>query len=73
MSRYLPFPEKLYSDELGDYLSFGIRATDAAGHEICSVSDVSVNGQLVRYYCHLFTLCRLQPIHLLDAIVDRLG
>lgn len=73
MTLYLPFQEKLYSDELGCYISFGIQAIDAPGHKACSVSDVSVNRWLVLRFCLLFTLFQLRPLHLPDAVIDLLG
>lgn len=51
MFRYVMFEEILQSDEFGQYRSFGIKVMDTSGSEITSVSDVSVNRELVRDIC----------------------
>ncbi len=72
MFRYIPFRESLYSDEIGSYISFGIKVFDSSGKEIASVSDVSADEAFVTALCKKCTLYRLQPIHLLDVIEDNL-
>lgn len=70
MFRYIPFEEILCSDELGSYISFGIKAVDDLNNSIISVSDVSTNESVVADLCNCCTLYRLHPIHLLDIIDD---
>lgn len=72
MYRYVPFKEKLYSDEFGTYISFGIKAFDSLNCSITSVSDVSTNEVFVQDLCEKCTLYQLHPIHLLDVIEDNL-
>ena len=72
MYRYVPFKEKLYSDEIGTYISFGIKVVDPLNRPITSVSDVSTNKVVVTKICKQCTLYRLHPIHLLDVIEDNL-
>lgn len=72
MYRYVPFKEKLHSDELGTYISFGIKVFDSLNCLITSVSDVSTNEAFVQDLCEKCTLHQLHPIHLLDVIEDNL-
>jgi len=68
--RYVPFKENFHSNEIGSYTSFGIKAVDSLDHPIASVSDVSIDETYTAKLCELFTRQQLQPIHLLDVIVD---
>lgn len=72
MFRYVPFKEILYSDDIDSYISFGIKVFNRFGHEIMSVSDVSVNKDFVLELCNRCTLYQLYPIHLFDIIEDNL-
>lgn len=72
MFRYLPIKENLRSDELGTYISYGIKAFDTASREIMFVHDVSLNEALVTELCRSCTLHQLHPIHLLDVIEDNI-
>ena len=72
MYRYVPFKEKLHSDELGTYISFGIKAFDSSDCLIASVSDVSTDKVFVQDLCEKCTLHQLHPIHLLDVIEDNI-
>ena len=72
MFRYILLEEKLESSELVQYRSFGIKVVDGDGCEIMSVSDVSVNKDLVEEICKLCNEHQLYPIHLFDIIEDRI-
>lgn len=72
MFLYVPFTENLCSDELGSYISFGIKAIDSLDRPIATVSDVSTNEAFVTDFCKRCTLQQLHPIHLLDVIEDNL-
>lgn len=72
MFRYLPIKESFHSDELGDYISFGIIVLNTSGTVITSVSDVSLNESFVTNLCRECTVHQLDPIHLLEVIEDRL-
>ena len=48
--RYEAVKERVHSDELGEYETFGIRVTT----EIASVSDVSIDGARVDELCRQF-------------------
>ena len=75
MYRYLPIKERLYMDEIGEYISFGIRViqdTDSEKAEILYVSDVSLDFDFVNQLTELCNTLQLEPIHLLDVIEDRL-
>jgi len=69
---YLLSKEKLYSDELGSYISFGIKVHDLSNHETKYISDVSVDKALVKKICRRCTLHQLHPIHLYDVIEDNI-
>ena len=70
MNRYLPFREELYSDDIGKYVSYGIRVLNSQGHIIESVSDVSVDKDFVTELCYLWTRHQLSPIHMRDVLED---
>lgn len=72
MFRYVPIKESLYSDDLGSYISFGIKVFDDSNCAVVSVSDISVNETFVSELCNLCTLHQLNPIHLLDIIEDNI-
>lgn len=72
MFRYVPIKESLYSDELGSYISFGIKAVDLLGRDVTSVSDVSTNEAFITELCNLCTQEQLLPVHLLDVIEDNI-
>ena len=72
MIQYLPIREAHYSDDLGRYISFGIKAVDSRNNVILFISDVSVNESLVNSICIDCTKGELNPIHLLDVIEDRI-
>lgn len=73
MFQYVPFEESLQSDELGSYISFGIKAVDSSNRITTSVSDVSTDEAFVADLCNRCTLQQLNPIHLLDVIEDNIG
>lgn len=73
MFQYVPFEESLQSDELGSYISFGIKAVDSSNRITTSVSDVSTDEAFVEDLCNRCTLQQLNPIHLLDVIEDNIG
>ena len=54
-------------------MSYGIRVLDFRGQVIASVSDVSVDKDLVDKLCYLWTRYELSPIHLEDAIEEVLA
>ena len=62
--RYEAVKERVHTDELGEYETFGIRVTT----EIASVSDVSIDGALVDEMCRQFNERELSPLRLLDMI-----
>ena len=70
MFYYIPFKEHLYSDEIGSYTAFGIRSYDSLNKESFSVSDVSVSRSVVLKLCINCTVHQLEPIHLLDVIMN---
>ena len=70
MFRYLPFKENMHSDELGDYITFGIKAFNPSGCETICISDVSVNEAFVTDLCRKCMDAQLNPIHLLEVIED---
>ena len=51
-------------------MSYEIRVLDSCGQVIASISDVSVDKDLVDKLCYLWTRYELSPIHLEDAIEE---
>ena len=72
MFYYIVFSEVLHSDEIGQYISFGIQVQDANGHVIISISDVSTDQSFVSNICDECNSGALDPVHLMDIIEDRL-
>lgn len=70
MIHYVPIKQRLYSDELGSYLSYGIAARDDENQTVLSVSDVSPDEQFVAGLCDRCNRYLLDPIHLFDVISD---
>ena len=70
---YVTFKERFFSDDLGCYTSFGIKAIDTSNNDVLTVSDVSVNEAFVNELCRSFNLYQLDPIHLSDALDDAVG
>ena len=71
MYLYLPFKEVRRSDELGSYTTYGIRAVNILLRRIIlTVPDVSTDQTAVSHLCYLCMLHDLQPVHLLDVIID---
>jgi hypothetical protein len=70
LNQYLPFREELHSDDIGTYVSYGIRVLDSQGNMIESISDVSVDKNFVTELCYLWTRYQLSPIHIQDILED---
>ena len=70
MYRYLPFKERLYSDDLGYYETFGIKVLDENNQEILSISDVTLDKLLITDFCKKCSNEHLSPIHLIEVLDD---
>lgn len=68
--RHLVTEEVLVSKELGRYMSFGIRCADASGQTILQISDVCCDRAWIDAFAKDCTQQQIQPIHLLDVILD---
>lgn len=73
MYLYVPLEEHLHSNEIGDYLSFGLILKDENGRELVKISDISTDEAFITEMCQLFNIHQLSPIHLLDVIEDFLN
>ena len=73
MFRYIPVQERLFSDDIGFYVSYGIRAvkeTETEAEEIICISDVCTERDTVDNLTSLCTKLQMDPVHLLDVIED---
>lgn len=70
--RYTAVCEKLYSDELGEYESYGIEIRKN-GELVCRVSDISTDKDELERLAELCEREELSPIHIYDVIEDFLG
>jgi len=70
--RYLAFKEKIHSDNLGCYISFGIKVVNDNNDVLSSISDISLNEDVVKDICRKCTAEELDPIHLIDVIMDNI-
>ena len=69
-ARYKVVREKIYSEDSGEYVTFGIECVDKFGKRVAFCADVSTDGELVRGLCKAFNDGKLSPLHLADVIED---
>ena len=69
---YFPIAQTLFSEELGEYVSYGIFATRDE-QTIALVSDVSTELEAVKELAARCTEHQLSPEHLSDVIEDFLA
>lgn len=75
MFRFRPVKQFLSSSELGDYCSYGIHAfatTPAGCSEAGFISDVSCDFQFVSLLADRCTRLQLDPMQLIDVVLDSL-
>lgn len=72
MLRYIPFRERLYSDENKRYTAFGITIMDDQNNILLTVSDVFRKYSFAKKVCYKFTVGQLDLIHLYEVIDDYL-
>ena len=73
MFQYLPIQNELFSPEIGQYRAFGLRVLqvrDEQDEEVMILPDVSTDFAFTLRLASLFTERQLDPVHLLDVIVD---
>ena len=69
MYKYLTVKEKLFHEDIGAYISYGIICIDKeTKREISKVSDVSTRKAFVKALAKKFTRLTLSPDNLLSAI-----
>lgn len=75
MFQFRPVKQFLSSPELGDYCSYGIHAfatTPSGCADAGLVSDVSCDLDFVSLLAGKCTSLQLDPVHLLDVVLDAL-
>lgn len=75
MLQYLPVKENLFSLEFGPYISFGIhvfRVTSSGREELDFLSDISTDYAFVSALAGCCTQAQLDPVHLIDVVIDSL-
>lgn len=73
MFQYLPIQNELFSPEIGTYQSFGLRVLrvrDGRDEEVMILPDVSTDFSFTLRLASLFTEKQLDPIHLVDVLLD---
>lgn len=76
MYRYLSVKEVCHSQEVPEYISFGIRALqrrDSTWAEVLQISDVSVLCEEVNALARQCTAAQLEPVHLRAVVADFIG
>ena len=68
--RYTIFEEKYYSEEVGEYIGYGIMCSDICGREIERIEDISLDQFFVKDLADKFNRYSLSPIHFVDAVID---
>lgn len=75
MLQFRPIEQFLFSPELGEYRSFGIQAfsvSPTGAEEVSLISDVSCDPAFVSRLAEKCTQLQLDPVHLLDVVLDAL-
>lgn len=75
MFRFRPVKQFLSSPELGDYCSYGIHAfvsTPSGYSDAGLVSDISCDLQFVSLLADRCTRLQLDPMQLMDVVLDSL-
>ena len=75
MLQYIPVEEECFSPEIGPYRSFGIAAVRIAGGEeerLAYVADVSPDREMVAQLATSCTTAQLDPVHLIEVVLDAL-
>ena len=67
MYRYSVIEEHLFSEDLGEYTSFGLLVS---GDQEIRLSDISPNREFVTALAMQFNELQLSPIHLSEVIQD---
>ena len=70
--RYEVHEESLFSQEMGNYKSFGIAAY-CNGEMVTYISDVSLRRDDVEHLAELCTTFALSPVHMNDIVEDYFG
>ncbi len=73
--RYAATSERLYSPELGRYVSYGLVAEVRNGsvwNQVEFIHDITTDRLVARQMAELFTEHQLSGVHLRDAVEDML-
>ena len=70
---YSIFSEMYENEDIGEYCSYGIRATDRLGNITAAVHDISTDQTLVEKMASLLQTFHLSDIHLAEFIDDYLN
>ena len=54
-------------------LTYGIIAENENGEKISEFRDVSVNRELTEKIAELLNLCKVEPCHFFDVVIDELN
>lgn len=76
MLKYRVFEEKLISDEIEVYVSYGLKCYNVSNENeecVASISDISTDRSFVERLAEKCTEGQLFPIHLLDVVEDFIG
>ena len=60
-------------DDNSIMLTYGIVAEDENGERISEFSDVSVNRGFTEKVAELLNLCKIEPCHFFDVVIDELN
>ena len=73
MLRYKCIEGDFYLPDVGAYHSYGLKIVDTDSEAVIEeVPDVSVNLDFVQKLAEEFTNAQLDPVHLLDVLMDTL-
>ena len=70
MLKYVVFEEKFYSEEVGEYIGYGIICYNEFGQEVERIEDISLDKKFVRNLARKFNKFSLSAVHFMDAVLD---
>lgn len=73
MYQYVLTQNDLSCAELGEYVSFGIRALDASSTCAVHIADVSTDAQLVRALVERCNAGQLEPVQLHEVVENAIA
>lgn len=72
-TRYSLSKDVLILEDKKIMLTYGIIAEDENGDKISEFNDVSVNREFTESIIELLNMCKVEPCHFYDVVIDELN